>query len=296
MKTYTEIVPEMPSNEDKFKDPFFKRFKLRHADAPLQLNEQVSKNYLFPTFYSDVTCAQAIFLCDYKKAKALMPHPRVKPVKMTQGRAIVAFSNYIYTNVMNVKPYNEIAMTIPIMVDPVVNVPVLPMLMDKLFKEFGYFVFSMPVTSLENQLRGVKIWGLPKVVQEIDITVQGGECVTEAFDENGEKYLTVKVPTAGKPEDFDVAANLYSRRGSEFFQSATCFKASFNVNKSMEVLLKKGKEADRDYLTLHRGPCADALRELDIEPMPLQTRFATGMNACFDLPNKKYRPRFSFSD
>jgi hypothetical protein len=294
MKPTTDIAPEMLANEDKFQDPFFKRFKLRHADAPLQLSADVSKNYMFPTCYADVTCAQAIFLCDYKKVKALLPHKKVKPVKMTMGRAIVAFSNYIYTNVMNVKPYNEIAMTIPVMVDPVVNIPVLPMLMDKLFKEFGYYVFSMPVTSLENQLRGVKIWGLPKVVHEIDITEQGGECVTEAFDENGGKYVTIKVPTAGKPEEFDVDANLYSRLGNEFLQSATRFKATFNVNKNLDVLLKKGKTADRDYLTIHNGPFADMLRDLDIEPMPLQTRYATGMNACFDLPNKKFRSPITF--
>ena len=297
MKPNTEITQEMLSNEDKFTDPFFKRFKLRHADAPLQLNGQVAKDYLFPTCYGDVTCAQAIFLCDYKKVKALMPHSKVKPVKMTMGRAVVVFSNYIYTNVMNVKPYNEIAMTVPVMVDPVVNVPVLPMLMDKFFKEFGYYVFSMPVTSLENQLRGVKIWGLPKVVQEIDIKEQDGECVTTACDEDGSKYLTIRVPTAGKPEDFDVAANLYSRRGSEFFQSATCFKATFNVNKNMEVLLRKNAAPDRDYITIHgAGPAASMLKDLDIEPMPLQTRYATGMNACFDLPNKKYKSPITFRD
>lgn len=294
MKPTTEIKQEMPRNEDKFGHPFFKRFKLRHAPQPLRLNDEVEKDYLFPTFYGDVTCAMAIFLCDYKKAKALLPHPKIKPVKMTLGRAIVALSCYEYRNVMNVAAYNEIAMTIPVMVDPVANVPVLPMLMDKAFKEFGYYVFSMPVTSLENQLRGLRIWGLPKVVQEIDIHEEGGDCVTRAKDENGEEYIEVRVPMEGKAEKFDVTSNLYSRLGDRLLQSETNFQAEFKVTKHLDLLLNKGKRTDRTYLKLGGGPAAAALRGLDIEEHPFQIRFARGMNACFDLPRPGYKSPVKF--
>ena len=44
-------------NEDRFGDSFFQQFDLRHRDEPLRLNDQVTKNYLFPTFYADVSCA-----------------------------------------------------------------------------------------------------------------------------------------------------------------------------------------------------------------------------------------------
>jgi hypothetical protein len=37
-------------------------------------------------------------------------------------------------------------------------------------------VFGMPVTSRENQLRGNKLWGLPKVTQQIDIEYQVVPC------------------------------------------------------------------------------------------------------------------------
>ena len=42
-----------------------------------------------------------------------------------------------------------------------------------IFKKFGFYVFGMPVTSKENQIRGSRIWGLPKVTQEIDIHEDG---------------------------------------------------------------------------------------------------------------------------
>jgi hypothetical protein len=288
MKPTREFNDKFLANEDQFQDPFFKRFTLRHAPAPLKLNDEVTKNYLFPTFYGDVTCAMAIFLCSYERAEKMMLHPKIKPIRMTRGRSLVAFSCYEYKNVMNVVPYNEIAMTIPVMVDPGFNVPVLPMIMP-VFKNFGYYVFSMPVTSLENQIRGVKIWGLPKVVQEIDIREEGNDCVTTAMEESGEPYLELRVPMGGTPSVFDVSSNLYTRRGTDFFQSPTHFRGAFNVTKHMGMLLKKNARPDREYIRIHDTPCGKVLKDLDIEEHPFQFRFARHMNSCFDLPNPDFK-------
>ncbi len=292
MKATYEIDETMLDNEDKFQNDFFKRFTLRHGPQPLQLTETITKNYRFPTFYGDVTCAIGIFLCSYDKAYNLVCKefgPKVKPIKMTKQRSLVAFSCYEYKNVMNVGPYNEIAMTIPIMTDPVVNVPLLPMIADKMFHNFGYYVFSMPVTSKENQIRGNKIWGLPKVTQEIDITEKNEDCVVVAKEKTGEPYFKLRVPTNGKPTDFDVTSNLYTRLEDRFLQSETNFKATFNIIKHMMLLFKKGETPDRTYLVLGDSPSAQVLKDLEIEAHPFQFRFARGMNSCFDLPNPNFK-------
>jgi len=293
MKATREIDKTLLDNKTQFDNEFYRRFKLRTADAPLELTDEIKKDYLFPTFYGDVTCAMGIFMCSYEKAEAIMPHPLVKPVRMPLGRSIVAFSCYEYKKVLGVAPYNEIAMTIPVMVDPGINVPVVPMVLDA-FKNFGYYVFSMPVTSLENQIRGLKIWGLPKVVQRIDIDEEDGFCVTTAYEENGDNYFELTVPTRGKAALFDVTSNLYSRKGDDFLQSETNFKAVFNVNKHMDLLWRKGKKPDREYLKIGETPGGLALRELEIEPHPFQFRFAKNMSSCFDLPNKGFKSAVSF--
>lgn len=295
MKATRTINPDFLDNQDRFQDPFFKRFQLRKRSAPLQLNDEISKDYNFPTFYGNVTCSQAIFLCDYDKAQALMPHPKMKPVNMLGGRSLVAAASYIYRDVINVAPYNEIALTIPVMIDPAINIPVLPMLYDK-FKAFGYYVFNMPVTSLENQIRGQKIWGLPKVVHDIDISTKGDYCETSATDENGNEYLKIRVPTQGTPTEFDVSANIYSRLNNHLLQSPTYFKATFNIRKNMGLLLnsKKSNAQTMPAIELGNGPHADQLRELNLVPTPLQTRFASHMNACFDLNNPDYQAPFDF--
>lgn len=294
MKANFDIEPGLLDNAPSFENDFFRRFTLRHAPSPLALNDKVSKDYLFPTLYSDVTCAIAIFLCSYDKAASMMLDPRIKPVRVTRGRAPVIFSCYEYKNVLGVAPYNEIAMTLPIMVNPTVNVPILPLVINA-FSGFGYYVFSMPVTSLENQIRGHKIWGLPKVVQEIDLREEGGNCITTANEDTGETYFELSVPMEGKPTHFDVSSYLYSRLGNQLLQSQTCFKGDFAVTKHMELLFKKNVKPDREWLKLSDTPSGRVLKNLDIEPYPFQFRFAKHLSSCFDLPNPNFSSNIHFT-
>jgi len=292
MKAVDQINDTLIDNKNCFQDPFFKRFHLRHAQKPLQLTNDVSKNYLFPTFYNNVTCAIGIFLCSYEKAQELVSQslgPQVKPVKMTRNRSLVIFSCYEYKQVMNVNPYNEVAMTIPVLVNPGIQIPVLPMLLDKLFSGFGYFVFGMPVTSRENQIRGNKLWGLPKVTQDIDIFEENRDCVTIVKEPSDEPYFKLRVPMDGRKTDFDVTSNLYSRLQGSLLQSETNFKATFSVTKYMNLLLTKNKHPNRSYLELGDTPSADKLKNLEIEKHPFQFRYAKGMTSCFDLPNPEYQ-------
>lgn len=284
MQPNREIDPALLDNAGDFTEAFFRRFALRHAPRPLQLTPQIAKDYLFPTLYGDVTCAMAVFMCSYDRASHLMLHPKMKPVRMPRGRALVLLSCVEYRKVLGVAPYNEVAMTIPVLLDPLLHVPVLPMLLGT-FRSFGYHVFGMPVTSLENRIRGREIWGLPKVVQQVDIVEDGGDCVTTCREDSGEPYLTLRVPMHGTPTELDLSSNLYTRLGDRLLHSRTSLKATFNVRKRMGLLLRTGVAPDREYLTLGDGPSAEILHELEIERCPFQLRFAKGMTSAFDLPH-----------
>ncbi len=285
MQTNTRLEPGLIDNTGDFTNPFFTRFELRPAPTPLELANGVSKTYSFPTFYADVTCAIAIFLCDFRRAQEMMPHPSMQPVRMPRGRAVVLLSCYEYKKVMNVAPYNEIAMTIPVMVDGWAP-PVLPLVMN--LSKQGYYVFSMPVTSLENQIRGTRLWGLPKIVEEIDIATEEGRCTTVARDGNGDVYFELTVPTAGSRKHFDETGHLYTLLDGRLLKSRTCFKGDFTVTTSAGALWKKGRKATTPALKLGASPRADALRKLDIEETAFQFRFASSMNSCFDLPLESF--------
>jgi hypothetical protein len=286
VKPNTHIENGLIDNEDAFADPFFRRFELRPAPKPLELGGGISKTYSFPTFYADVMCAIAIFMCDARRAEAILPHPSMKPVKMPGGRAVVLFSCYQYRNVMNIAPYNEVVMTIPIMVGAGYTPPLLPLVMD--FKKKGYYVFSMPVTSLENQIRGNKIWGLPKIVEEIEISTEGSHCTTVARDEGGEAYFELSVPKAGASKHFDETGFLYSMLEGELLKSCTRFKGDFNLTTNPSLLWKKDQRTEKPALKIGSSSRANVLRELQIEEAAFQFRYAESMNACFDLPLEEW--------
>ena len=255
MKADFNLVPEMPDNAGEFTSAFYKRFPLKKNTQPLQISEAISKDFSFPSFYKNVSCGIGIFMCSYEQALKVLSHPSMKPVRMPGGRAVVIFSCYEYKTVMNMQPYNEIAMTIPLLMDGGFDVPVLP-LISKAFKNFGYHVFSMPVTSEENRIRGQKLWGIPKVTERIDIEQKDGFSTTVAHDADGKEYFRLKIPMQGSSQSFDETGHLYSMREGEIVKAQTNFKGNFEVNKHMGLLFNKGKKSDSPLLTLGDSPRA----------------------------------------
>lgn len=279
-----DIPTELLDNEEQFKHPFFKRFELRHAAAPLDLGRGIYKNYLFPALYGDASCAIAIFHCDYEAVRAQIPDARIEPVKMSRGRSLVVFSCYEYRTVRGIRPYNEIAVAIPVVKKGSLNLPVLTMLLADRLSGFGFHVLHMPVTSEENRIRGVKIWGLPKALERIDIEVRNGLSLTEAYDESESPYFRLRVPVDGTKTHFDLRSSLFSYLGGELLRSTTEFEGDYKVHKAMKTLYRRGLRPQSPCLELGEGGMADRLRALKIEAQPLEFRYAAHMNASFDLP------------
>ncbi len=290
MKPSYDIPDELLNNASEFNNDFYRRFNVRTGDKPIVMNNRVKKDYLFPTFYGDVVCAMAVFFCSYEKAEKLVQNnlgAKVKPIKMGNGRSLVAFSNYEYKKVLGVRPYNEIAVAIPVMVNPGINnPPVLPMVLNS-FKHFGYYIAAMPVTSDENTQRGHKIWGLPKVTQAIDIYHNEDNCFTEAKESDGTTYLKIRVPEKGKAADYDVSSYLYTTHEGKLKRSETNFKGTFQMNKHMDLLFRKGAKPETAYLEIGDTESGQFYKNLEIEPHPFQLRYAENLSSCFDLPEKE---------
>ena len=88
------------------------RFKL--TTRKVKLRGCYGEGIPFPTLYGDGTCAQAIYLCSYEKALALMPHPKIKPVRMPGKRAVLAISCYEYKMYWASRPTTRIVFTIAV--------------------------------------------------------------------------------------------------------------------------------------------------------------------------------------
>ena len=282
MKVLDSFDHTLLANGDQFQDPFFKRFELTRRKV--RLTDEIEKEYEFPTLYGDVTCAQAIFLCSLEAAGKLMPHPSVRPVRALKNHAVMAVSCYEYKNVLGIPPYNEIAFTIAVDVEKEKSPVLLPLMRNDYS---GYFVFSMPVTSRENCLRGNIIWGLPKVVQNIDIEVADSEAVVTAYEDDVE-YFRLRVPRKGKPTPMDETTYLFPKLDGIVHRAQTNFKGDFLIDKNLGILLNPGKVPVAPFLTIGDTPCGRVLRDLCIQPTPLQLRYVEHMTACFDYYDETY--------
>lgn len=283
MKITEEFDSTLLANEDLFQDDFFKQFEL--SKRTVSLGEGIEKEYSFPTFYGDVTCAQAIFLCSYKAACKMMPHEKIIPVRARRTLAVLAISCYEYKNVMGIPSYNEIAFTFAVEADKEKSPVLLPLMLNNYS---GYYVFSMPVTSRENCLRGNNIWGLPKVTQEIDIDTSGKDALISAY-EDGVEYFQLRVPKTGKPTPMNEKTYLYSKLDDRILKAETNFKGDFFINKNMRLLLDYDLEPVKPFMKLGPSPCGEVLENLKICPVPLQLRYAEHMNACFDYYDENYK-------
>jgi hypothetical protein len=276
------IEESIEDNISLFTNSFFQRHIPELKTIPVQLNNEVTKQYQFPALYGNVSCSMGIFFCNYHKAKKALAHQDLYPLKMLKNRSIIIFSTYEYRNVLGIKGYNEIGMTIPVF-HKKSGPPVLPLL-KKGMKDFGYNVISMPVTSLENQLRGLRIWGLPKVVERIDINIEDGINVTKAYDENNENYFTLKIPTSGERTELDEQNTLYSVNDGQSKITNSFIQGNFKINKfSKRILFSDDSDSD-EFIKIGTGKRAEFLKNLQINPNPLQLRFTQDLSSCVYFP------------
>jgi len=283
MKPNFDIPTELLDNGSEFSDPFFASLELRRAKNPMLVDGR-PKDYLFPTLYANVRCAQGIFHCSFEAARALLYEQlgaKAIPPRMLGGRSIVAISCYEYRSVRGVRPYNEIAVAVPVRLDGKSGTPVLGAFAGG--PDAGYFIASMPVTSEENRLRGAHFWNLPKITRRIEYVESAKAIRFESYAEDGTTIdISLEVPTAGKPTHLDVKSFLATMKDGSLRRNPTAFAGDFAVNLHAGRLL--GLAGGTTALVLGRGEASDILRRLKVETRPLQTRSTASMNSYFDLP------------
>jgi hypothetical protein len=297
------IDRDLLANRAVFDSEFYGRFTPHEASLAVdvidettgEVEDTFTKTYPFPTLYGDVTTAIAMFFCRFEKAKELMPDPALVPVDMGFGRSLVVFSSYRYNRVNGIAPYNEIAISIPVVTGHLVNVPVLPLLAPN-YRGLGFYVISMPVTSSENNQRGHGFWGLPKVVQPIELRVDDGDYVTTVREKkDGPAYLEFRVPMEGDATPVDNLTYLYSELDDAIVRSPSHVHGDFTSTRWLKELLlptifsaHAGSKSTKPFRVLGDSPSGKVLQDLGISEHPFEVRFANGTESVFDLPDRDF--------
>lgn len=280
--TTDDIAAERIENNHHFGDTFFQQEKT--TLQTLEFAPGVRKTYQFPTFYKDVVTTTALFTCDYSEAKSRVTDPTLKPLCIGFGRAVIAISSYHYAEVRGIGPYNEVAVSILVQPRSNPSARFSPRSINHL-KSFGAFVISMPVTTKENQLRGRKIWGLPKDVMPIELKQDGDHIITTVFGADHRSLFQYTVPMTGKQEFLRKHLIVHSMLDGVSLQSPTKSQGLFFTQNSFaSALCGIGKE--RLFIT--DAPEISWLRALDLNPRPFRSEFSYNANNMFGLPGSAF--------
>ena len=145
-----------------------------------------------PVRYYDWSAIMAHFPAPAAKVRELLPSDKLKPALLMPGTAIVSFVAFEYREIADVAPYNEFGIMVPVLYEPAVNIPGLPLLFPHWFRRFGLYIHHLPVTTQEAYDFGVEIWGYPKFVAEISFK-DVGEMRRCRLRAEGKDIMTLEV-------------------------------------------------------------------------------------------------------
>jgi hypothetical protein len=231
-----------------------------------------------PIRYLDFSAMIGGFTARADKLQGLLPSKRLKPALFTPGKGVIAFSAFEYRELVDIPKYNEFAISIPVLYEPSVNIPGLPLLAPQWFKTYGLYVHHLPVTTVLARDGGIEIWGFPKFLAEITFE-EMGESLRCRVRAEGKDIITLEgEKLATKPQSTEWPT--YSVKGDELLKTRT------QVQGEMGVSALRGGVT----YTLGDHPIADELRSLDISDKAVQYIYAPQLQSML-YPGEKRLPR-----
>jgi len=143
--------------------------------------------FRLPVFYYDVTAIMAGFLTPLEKVRALLPSPRMKPLRATPWHAVTVVSCFEYRD-SDAGPYNEVAIAFPFTLDK--PAPLLTGLLGEIRRGPLAYVYKLPVTTEIAYQFGVDFYNYPKFLASIDFT-RDGEWIRCRLAEGDRHILTL---------------------------------------------------------------------------------------------------------
>lgn len=212
-----------------------------------------------PVKYSDASAFTVFFPISFEKAQRWFKSIRLTPVSILRGKCVLAITFFDYRK-CPVDPYHEFTFSIPVLIDSKFTVPILPIIFDSVFQNFGYHVILMGADTYISRKHIEQIFPYPTVKKELFIDLrEDGKNVLASINEGGEKIISVrqslplkyKLEKKGYNTYYEKDGQLYNVRLDTFSYSARIFRP---------------KELHVDF---GRHKISGIFTDLDMGPVPL---------------------------
>jgi acetoacetate decarboxylase len=213
-------------------------------------------------FYYDWTMIAADFCAPMAAVRGILPSDRLEPIRVGSGVAKVSLMAMEYRQTNSLAPYNEFGVLIPALYEGEDTDSALP----------GFYVYHLPVTSQQACDGGIKGYGFPKFVAQIDFDVAGHmqRCHVRAA---GQDIITLEVAQlASAPQSWD------------FY----CF--TVKDNHLLRTLVKVQGQTGTSTVkggarhTLGDHPIAEEVRALNIDTVSTGHQYAPQLQSILYLP------------
>jgi hypothetical protein len=214
--------------------------------------------------YLDFSRITANFTAPASRVQDILPSQKLKPFSATPGITLITLFAMEYRRIVNVDPFNEFAIAVPVRYATDESDESLP----------GYYIIQIPVTSEQARWSGVEISGFPKFIADIKFDDQVDTCRSQVWAE-GKQIIMLEVK---KPE-------IEFRSRDEYYYS---LKDGRVLRTFMHV---KGQAGTADIhggasFSLGNHPIADNLRSLEISQMSVGHEYAPKLEALERPPER----------
>lgn len=218
-----------------------------------------SATFELPILYFKDDFFGLYFSADYQKVKAIMPSENLHPLKLPNGRAVVAIAAYNYTDT-SIGPYGEIPVGIPVTLNTKKSgfSSLLPLLKESNYPGFGILVMHLPVTKAEARDAGRGEWGYTKFIADMSfkITPEYFRCTMK---EKKDLILDFRVPRQGFKQKDRKPLTSYSVKDGNLIKTVI-------KNRGNRWISLKPNGA---WITFGDHPVAESILTLDISEKPL---------------------------
>ena len=284
MQPQLNIPDQLLNNGHLFEDDFFRSRPLSRPDTSLLLPNGKHRQYQFPTYFNEVNFNAGIFFANYQKVNEQLPES-LRPVSVPNGRAMVVFASYHYGQIHEMPSYNEVLVMVPVL-HKSVSIPLIPPLLNN-YPGMGYFILALPMTNLENQLRGQQFWGLPKSLHGVTIDQKVQACVTGIKSE-GVLDFEFTISSHGVNKILEKRNFIYAMKDGQLIRFESHFSGEITSGTNWAALINNSNKGSLGSLELGESELGRKLADLEVSPIAFQTRHCANLKSCLYLPNEDF--------
>jgi hypothetical protein len=217
----------------------------------------------------------ALFTAPSDEVQKLVPSRRLHLVELYPGRALVGLVCSAYGMVQGLEPYAEAGVVVPVRHEPRVELPLLPVVLPKLFGDAGYYVHRLAVTSPAAAELGEKLYGQRRLLADIRFREQPfwRRCELEI---EGKRVFSLELrKLRTKPRH--VATRLYSLRDGQIAGTPLPVRGELGLSRGGP---RKGR------LVLGDHYIADELRALGLGSEPVFTLYGPALESLVAAPDR----------